>query len=271
MSIIFIEFVRFFLGKIGIKFMKHRSLVEMQNTIERSNRLLDDMNFMVACAGPNSEKMLVSLRHSKSQIRQDLFVLNYLNFKLNGFFVEFGGANGVDLSNTYLMERCFSWRGIVAEPAVSWHDDLKRNRNCIIESNCVWRNSHSKLNFNETHIKELSTISEFSFADRHATARKNGVTYEVETISLIDMLIKHNAPNEIDYLSIDTEGSEFEILNAFDFSKYQFNVISCEHNYAPQREQIFSLLKSNGYRRVFEDFSLYDDWYVRVDASNPTC
>ncbi len=84
----------------------------------------------------------------------------------------------------------------------------------------------------------------------------------MRTISLIDLLEKNNAPEVIDYLSIDTEGSEFEILSAIDFNKYKFSVITCEHNYTEQREKIFQLLTSAGYRRVFENISKYDDWYI---------
>ena len=66
----------------------------------------------------------------------------------------------------------------------------------------------------------------------------------------------------IDYLSIDTEGTEFEILNALDFAKYRFNVITCEHNYTPLRGDIHELLSRNGYRRVFPHLSQCDDWYI---------
>lgn len=53
----------------------------------------------------------------------------------------------------------------------------------------------------------------------HSNLRKKGKNYHVETVSLLDLLNEHNAPYEIDYLSIDTEGSEFDILKAFDFKK----------------------------------------------------
>jgi hypothetical protein len=76
------------------------------------------------------------------------------------------------------------------------------------------------------------------------------------------LLKKYDAPNQIDYLSIDTEGSELEILNAFDFSKYSFGVITVEHNHTPQRELLYSLLTSKGYKRIFETVSNIDDWYV---------
>ena len=91
---------------------------------------------------------------------------------------------------------------------------------------------------------------------------KKGKKYKVKTITLLDLLDVHNAPKFIDYLSIDTEGSEYDILNAFDFQKYKFNVITCEHNFTPMREKIYDLLMKNGYKRKFTNISRVDDWYV---------
>ena len=61
------------------------------------------------------------------------------------------------------------------------------------------------------------------------------------------MLDKYNAPKKIDYLSIDTEGSEFDILKNFDFNKYEIKVITCEHNFTNSKEKIISFLTSIGY------------------------
>ena len=116
----------------------------------------------------------------------------------------------------------------------------------------------------EKHSGELSTIDSFTNADKHSKLRNSASNkYKVKTISLEDMLKKHNAPKKIDYLSIDTEGSEFEILNSFNFNKYDIKIISCEHNYTPAREKIFSLLTKNGYERKYSEYSMFDDWYVR--------
>ena len=209
-----------------------------------------------------------NLRFSKSQLGQDLFVLSELGFKENGFFVEFGATNGVDLSNTHILEKKFNWDGVLAEPAHIWHSALKKNRSTAIETDCVWHSTGKRILFNEVnnsiHDGELSTIDRFTNMDGHAKSRNSASNkYEVETIFLEDMLEKHNAPKEIDYLSIDTEGSEFEILNSFNFDKYKIKVITCEHNFTPIRQQIYSLLSKKGYERKYSDFSMFDDWYVK--------
>ena len=209
-----------------------------------------------------------NLKFSKSQLRQDLFVLSECEFKENGFFIEFGATDGVDLSNSHILEKKFKWNGILAEPAKIWHSALVQNRNVAIETDCVWRETGETLLFNEVndekHNGELSTIDSFTNVDGHAKSRNSASNkYEVKTISLEDMLQKHNAPQKIDYLSIDTEGSEFEILNSFNFDKYDIKIITCEHNYTPMREKIYSLLSKNGYERKYSEFSAFDDWYVR--------
>jgi len=209
-------------------------------------------------------RVVTALRHSKSQLGQDLFALCETGFKKDGYFVEFGATNGVNLSNSCLLEKQFGWAGIVAEPALRWHKDLKNNRKCHIETNCVWSESNSVLTFNETDSGEYSTIESYNSSDAHNEKRKSGKTYSINTISLEDMLDKYNAPREIDYLSIDTEGSEYEILSNFNFDKYKFRTITCEHNFTPDREKIFSLLTANGYVRKLEECSRFDDWYVRA-------
>ena len=206
------------------------------------------------------------LPESRSQLRQDIFVLGELGFKHNGYFVEFGATNGIDLSNSYLLEKRFDWKGILAEPAKSWHKDLKKNRKAHIETDCVWTKSGETLVFNEVfdadRKAELSTIDTFSNSDLHSVVRRNGERYPVNTISLNDMLAKYEAPTHIDYLSIDTEGSEFDVLNAFDFRNYEIKIITCEHNFTPMREKVYKLLTSHGYERKFIEFSQFDDWYI---------
>ena len=70
-------------------------------------------------------------------------------------------------------------------------------------------------------------------------------------MTLLDLLDKYEAPNFIEYISIDTEGSEYEILRVFDFTKYNFGLMHIEHNYEePKRSLIKNLLLNNGYKYI---------------------
>ena len=234
---------------------------ELRPTLEQmifkeQNKNLFDANLLLSLNEP-------LLKKSKSQLRQDIFVLSELNYKRNGYFIEFGATNGIDLSNTYLLETEYGWSGILAEPAKIWHADLDKNRKAKIDKRCVWKHTGESLFFNETNYAELSTIDSLSSSDHHAKAREGGKKYSVQTISLVDLLSEYQAPEEIDYLSIDTEGSEFDILENFDFQRYKFKIITCEHNYSPMREKLNSLFQKNGYRKKYEQISQFDDWWVR--------
>jgi hypothetical protein len=136
-------------------------------------------------------------RKSRAQLFQDLFALWATNEKRGGFFVEFGATNGLDISNTYLLESEYAWRGILAEPAQRWHQDLCQNRKCAIDNRCVWSKSEERVEFNETKEAEFSTINMLSSHDFHAERRQNGKQYHVTTVSLHDLLGTHNAPTDI--------------------------------------------------------------------------
>ena len=256
-------FLRSILGYFGVGVTTQANLTILQ--AKSSHRPGQDLEVLRVIDDSNLRLMMPLLVRSNSQQHQDLFVLSETNFKKAGFFVEFGATDGINLSNTYLLETSFSWTGILAEPASVWNQKLLKNRpNSSIENRCVWSESNQIVLFNETYIPELSTIDSFSSLDGNKLRRRSGKKYEVKTISLNDLLRKHNAPKFIDYLSIDTEGSELEILKGFDFKEYTFRIITVEHNYSFQRELIFDLLSFNGYQRKYMNISYGDDFYVKI-------
>jgi D-alanyl-D-alanine dipeptidase len=63
-------------------------------------------------------------------------------------------------------------------------------------------------------------------------------------------------------MSIDTEGSEFDILSSYSFSR-DIKLLTIEHNYTDQRYLIYSLMISKGYVRILEELSHWDDWYIK--------
>lgn len=200
---------------------------------------------------------------SRSQLGQDLWVLEKLNWKRSGYFVEFGATDGVLLSNTWLLEKLFDWNGICAEPNPKFFEKLKNNRSCTTSDECIYTQTGEEVEFIFADV--YGGIKGTGIDDKHFDKRlayeKNGHTKILKTISLNDILEKHNAPLTIDYLSIDTEGSEFDILQSFDWAKYQIRCISVEHNFTEMREKIRSLLKDQGYHECIE--KKFDDWYFK--------
>jgi FkbM family methyltransferase len=226
--------------------------------LEQDSRASNVIGLLLEISNEQNEQLLRNSHHSNSQFGQDLFALHETKFKKDGYFVEFGATNGIDLSNTYLLEKMFGWTGILAEPARCWHEELRANRTCQIETDCVWSQSNKELSFQEGDWWEFSGINMPGMA-----RKRSQKSYSVKTISLTDLLDRYNAPGLVDYLSIDTEGSELEILSSFDFEKYRFRTITCEHNLNQiRRDEILALLTSKGYVRKFENISVNDDWYV---------
>jgi hypothetical protein len=82
----------------------------------QSNR---DLEFFSLLKEQSLSEVMRALPHSTAQLRQDLFVLSFLQCKSDGFFVEFGATNGIDWSNTHLLETQYGWNGILAEPATT--------------------------------------------------------------------------------------------------------------------------------------------------------
>lgn len=254
----FTGLVRSLLGRLGLGVVRASRLRELEE-LSGAGR---EFRLMLALPEAHLEPLMRVYRQSRAQLRQDLFVLSTLDFKRDGYFVEFGATNGYDLSNTHLLEKQFGWKGIVAEPAARWHEALRANRSAIIETDCVWTSTGDVINFSEADDGELSTISAYTEGDVHRHARAGARVVPVRTISLTDLLVRHRAPAVVDYLSIDTEGSEYDILRHFDFDRFAFRVITCEHNFTSNRARIHALLTGRGYRRVLEEFSGFDDWYV---------
>ena len=198
---------------------------------------------------------------SYSQLNQDLEVIKLYNKKENGFFIEIGASDGINLSNTYLLETKYKWNGICCEPIPDKFTQLVKNRpNSICYDKAVYNSSGLIVNFDIANDSDmLSGIS--NHIDNHKSiVDKNKTTIPVQTISLLDLLKNANAPLFIEYMSLDTEGSEFEILKNFDFEKYTFGLIDVEHNYVePRRTNIKKLLLSKGY--IYKGENKWDDMY----------
>jgi hypothetical protein len=173
---------------------------------KRRNELFKNQKFLSYLSIYEKDNHLLKIYEaSTSQFHQYLFVLSTLGYKKGGFFIEIGDCDGIDISNTFVLETFYNWDGILVEPSKSYHKNLRKNRNCKIDYRCVYNTSREKIIFNSTKYPSISTIDLFSSADRFDIDRQGGEKYSVETITLDNLLKFHNAPKNIDYLSLDTE------------------------------------------------------------------
>lgn len=246
----------------GISFLRSKTYLEL---LDYKREALKSKAFrrFAKFLTPQAQALALELfEKSSADNFQDIFVILLVGAIEKGFFVEFGATDGVTGSNTLLMEKYYDWSGILAEPARCWQDLLAKNRKSCISNDCVWTKSGSTLNFREITNSGYSSL-ESNFKSSLTPQRRNSnTTYEVTTITLLDLLNSFNAPHSFTFLSIDTEGSEFDILNTFDFKKYRPKVVVVEHNYREERNLILQIMLANEYVRAPLEVSLYDDWYV---------
>jgi FkbM family methyltransferase len=194
-----------------------------------------------------------------SQSDQDKWVLEFLKFKRNGFFIEIGAYDGIQTSNTYTMEKFFDWDGICIEANPHVFSQLVSNR----------KSKNLNVAVNDYYGKC------FFWGDK---ITKEG--FEIPCDTLDNLLTQNECPKNIDYISIDIEGYEYVVLKNFDFSKWNIGLMTVEHNLYMGNEEninnknnIYDLLSRNGFTRMVENapcldehpsvFNLpYEDWYI---------
>lgn len=189
---------------------------------------------------------------SKAQLKQDVWVLD--NSTRAGYFLEIGAFHPEDLSNTWLLEQK-GWRGVAVEPMPNGDWTTRPNTTLIQE---VITSDGRDVTF--VSGNELGGIEEH--ISYHAKEVKDKPRVNLSSITPSQLLERVNAPRTIDYLSLDTEGSELEILSHFPFEEYTVRLITVEHNFEePKRSQIRQLLERQGF--VLDQERAWDDFYVR--------
>lgn len=199
---------------------------------------------------------------TNSQIEQERWVFAMCNGRRDGRFAEIGAFDGVLHSNSYVLESEHGWKGVCVEPNPSLFARLTESRSAICLERAVYRETGQILSFIPS--QEIGTLAEFAGNDRHADARACAAAthglIQVETISFAEIAAMGDfAETGFDYVSLDTEGSELEILRTIDFARHRIALFTIEHNFVePRREQMRILLAEAGYDRLNVGF---DDWY----------
>lgn len=204
-----------------------------------------------------------------SQCGQDEFVMGVFKGLKHGYFVDIGAANGIELSNTYALEKDFQWDGLCIEPHQKSFVELKANRKCAVDDSFVLRDGET------VDYREFNNIDgwEHLFSSIHPGHHDDRVNRirKVPTTSLYTLLEKYHAPTVIHFMSIDVEGCEYDILKDFFDQEYRTDpnkfftryilTMSVEHNYRePDRTNIRELLAK--YNMIPIKELKQDDFYI---------
>ena len=224
----------------------------------------------------------------QSQMGQDMF-LNRWFFKNRGpgFFVDVGAFDGIVGSNTFYFEKHLQWKGIAFEPSPSAFEDLQANRSCRLIQGCAYHRDgqvpflalsereHPKGTESRPHRSQLSMV----FDSTHGGAMLSGIPEHMDQAEWVESIRKPMKLNQdvatvpchridtvlndlgvkiVDYLSIDVEGAELEVLRGIDFEKVHVNVIDVEHNHT--FSEIYDLLTTSGFE--YEGLLFFDEIFV---------
>jgi len=205
----------------------------------------------------------------KSQYKQDKYLNeNFFNNKKNGVFVDIGAHDGVSISNSYFFEKNLEWDGICIEPMPELFKELEKNRDCIKINGCAWENDTTKtFRLISGYAEMLSGILD-TYDERHKEridleCRIHGGTYEdieMRCYNVNNLLEKHEL-FDIDFMSVDTEGSEFDIIKNIDFERFNIKIVLVENNYNDSKLREFMELKN--YK--LHDKIMCDDVYLKIE------
>lgn len=189
-----------------------------------------------------------------SQSGQDEYVhRRFFQGLQNGIFVDIGANDGISLSNSYFFEKDLNWTGLCIEPIPEAFSLLQKNRTCACLRGCIDSENKKAAPFVRIHgpLEMLSGLWH-KYHPRHWERVQRelevcGGSYEmmdVDCYNLNDLLQEHGLYH-IDFLSLDTEGGELEILKSIDFNKFQIDVITVENNYNDPNFVLF--MQTQGY------------------------
>lgn len=201
-----------------------------------------------------------------SQYEQDKYLEEniFKGFK-NGFFIDIGAHDGISLNNTLYFEKYNNWNGINIEPIKSVYDKLIINRPKNNNINCAICNFDGETEFicNTGYTEMISGIKDY-FDPRHFERlqnenRDNGSTSEIIKVitKRLETICDENNISHINYISIDVEGAEFEVIKSINFEKVFVDVIEFENNYNDTSIPIVDYLENKNFVVIHKDLDIF--------------
>jgi FkbM family methyltransferase len=196
----------------------------------------------------------------------DSQIEKYLDFD-SGYFVELGANDGRLASNTYYYERSRNWRGVLVEPAPNLFLQCRENRspdNHIVCAACVsfdYKDEFVKIIYSNSMSVSLNVETDVGDPLAHAELGRQFLrpdetvfTFGAIARTLNSLLIEAGAPRSIDFLSLDVEGSEIEVLKGVDHEAFRFRYMLIECRDIARLNHYLSTLRY----RLVEKFNEHD-------------
>ena len=216
----------------------------------------------------NCERIFFWNEKFSSQSGQDKIIKNsFFRSKKNGFFVEIGAFDGIEGSNCLHFEKSMNWDGIAIEPSKIQFEKLSKNRNCKVLNTAI-SPTEKDVEFMEVieGLTQMSGINDDNYSAKSIIENNKSTKFNKNKIKTStfgkSILIK-----EIDYLSIDIEGAELDVLKSINFQEYIIKVISVENN-NPEKINFNSFLKENNFSffdRVGQDEIFYNNEFFKLN------
>lgn len=198
---------------------------------------------------------------SYSQFKQDLFVLFISKNWPQKTFMEIGVGDGIEISNTYLLESQNGWEGVLIEPNREFVDSIRKSRSA--------RHIEAALTTRDIGEVEFFTGKRGVFASLLQTESvSEEASYRVKSIPVSKVFSDYKR-DDLSFLSLDIEGNEDEIIIELMKMDCKPFIIIVEHNYDLVKSyRIEQSLKENSYKLLLRSISEVDYWFVRSDKIN---
>lgn len=163
---------------------------------------------------------LIKYEKHYSQTGEDIIINNFFRNKNIGTYIDIGANDPKKFSNTYLFY-AKGWRGINIEPNIKKITSLKRVRSKDVNLNFGVGQNNGELTFYDFKPDTLSTFSEEIAKQYQQMGHKLKSIKKVQVLPLNIILDKYLIGAKIDFMTIDTEGNDLEILKSNDWTKYR--------------------------------------------------
>lgn len=197
------------------------------------------------------------------QWETDKYIEQYFPSVTNGICVEVGAANGIKGSNTLYFEQ-LGWNALCIEPNPKQMESLLKHRKSVFQ--CAVSNEPGKLNLTVFDVGEKNIMSSLTslkpddrLVEAHSHIINDSYDVKVDVRTLTEVLNICSFPTKINFISIDTEGTELDVLKGFNFDKYDVSLFVVENNY--EDKDIEEFMNDNGYVRDIR--YKINDFYIR--------